>query len=69
MSYAQYGTIAASDYNNLVGAAVGGTANVLNTVWATGSAGAGYGQTALANVATGDTVSASSWANLILLYR
>jgi hypothetical protein len=65
MSYAQYGTIAASDYNNLIGAAVGSTANVLNTVWSTGSGAAGYGQTALANVATGDTVAASSWANLI----
>lgn len=65
MSYAQYGTIAASDYNNLIGAAAGSTANVLNTVWATGSAGAGYGQTALANIATGDTVTASTWANLI----
>lgn len=65
MSYAQYGTIQASDYNNLIGAAAGSTANVLNTVWATGSGAAGYGQTALANVATGDTVTATSWANLI----
>lgn len=65
MSYAQYGTIAASDYNNLIGAATGGTANVLNTVWSTGSGSAGYGQTALANIAIGDTVTASSWANLI----
>ena len=65
MSYAQYGTIQASDYNNLIGAAAGSTANVLNTVWATGSGAAGYGQTALANVATGDTVTATSWANLV----
>jgi len=65
MSYAQFGTIAAGDYNALVGANPGGTANVLNTVWATGSAGAGYGQTAEANVAVGDTVTATKWANLI----
>lgn len=65
MSYAQYGTIQATDYNTLVGANAGATANVLNTVWATGSAGAGYGQTALANVASGDTVTASQWANLV----
>ena len=65
MSYAQFGTIQASDYNNLIGNAAGTTANVLNTVWATGSAGAGYGQTALANVAIGDTVTATTWANLI----
>jgi hypothetical protein len=65
MSYAQFGTIQASDYNALVGAATGGTANVLNTVWSTGSSGAGYGQTAEANVAVGDTVTAAKWANLI----
>ena len=65
MSYAQYGTIQASDYNALVGANPGGTANVLNTVWATGSGGSGYGQTAEANVAVGDTVTAVKWANLI----
>jgi hypothetical protein len=38
---------------------------VLNTVWATGSGFAGYGQTAEANVAIGDTVTAVKWANLI----
>lgn len=65
MSYAQFGTIQASDYNTLVGAATGGTANVLNTVWSTGSSGAGYGQPAEANVAVGDTVTAVKWANLI----
>jgi len=65
MSYAQFGTIQADDYNALVGANPGGTANVLNTVWATGSSGAGYGQTAEANVAVGDTVTATKWANLI----
>lgn len=65
MSYAQFGTIQASDYNALVGANPGGTANVLNTVWATGSGGSGYGQTAEANVAVGDTVTAVKWANLI----
>lgn len=65
MSYAQYGSIQASDYNSLVGANPGSTINVLNTTWATGSAGAGYGQTAEANVAVGDTVTAAKWANLV----
>ena len=65
MSYAQFGTIQAADYNALVGANPGGTANVLNTTWATGSGAAGYGQTAEANVAVGDTVTAAKWANLI----
>ena len=65
MSYAQFGTIQASDYNALVGANPGTTANLLNTTWATGGGGAGYGQTAEANVAVGDTVTAVKWANLI----
>jgi hypothetical protein len=65
MSYAQFQTIAAADYNGLVGANPGSTANVLNTVWATGSGFAGYGQTAEANVAVGDTITAAKWANLV----
>lgn len=65
MSYAQYQTIAASDFNGLVGANPGSTTNVLNTTWATGSASAGYGQTAEANVATGDLITATKWANLV----
>lgn len=65
MSYAQFGTIAATDFNTLVGANPGTTSNLLNTTWATGGSTAGYGQTAEANVATGDTVTASKWANLV----
>lgn len=65
MSYVQYGSIQASDYNALVGGNPTGTANTLNAVWATGSAGAGYGQTAEANVASGDSITASKWANLV----
>jgi hypothetical protein len=65
MSYAQYGTIAASDYNGLVGAANSTSSGTLNAVWATGGTSAGYGQTAEANVAVGDTVTATKWANLV----
>jgi hypothetical protein len=65
MSYAQFDLIEATDYNNLIGAAASSTANRLNTVWATGSAGAGYGQTALANVSVGQVIAASEWANLV----
>ena len=65
MSYAQFQTIAAADYNGLVGANPGSTANALNTVWATGSGFAGYGQTAEANVAVGDTITAAKWANIV----
>ena len=65
MSYAQFGLIEASDFNTLVGGNPTATANTLNATWAIGSAGAGYGQTAQANVAASDTVLASSWANVV----
>lgn len=65
MTYAQYGTIAAADYNNLVGTNPNTTSGKLNTVWSTGGTTAGYGQTALATVATGDSVTATNWANLV----
>lgn len=65
MSYAQYGTIAASDYNTLVGGDPVTSSGTLNAVWATGGTNTGYGQTAEANVAVGDTVTATKWANLV----
>jgi len=65
MSYAQYGLIEAADFNNLVGGNPVTTANRLNTVWATGGTNAGYGQTPVANVAIGTTVTATNWASLV----
>lgn len=65
MTYAQYGTIAAADYNGLVGTNPNTTSGTLNTVWSTGGTAAGYGQTAVATVAAGDTVAAANWANLV----
>lgn len=66
MSYAQFGTVQATDFNTLVGGNPTSTANTLNATWATGSGSAGYGQTAVANVAAGQSVAASSqWAALV----
>ncbi len=65
MTYAQYNLIEATDYNNLTGGPSSTTANTLNVTWATGTGNAGYGQTALANVAIGDIVAAAAWANLV----
>jgi len=65
MTYAQYGLVQASDYNALTGGPTSTTANTLNVTWATGTGNAGYGQTAEANVAIGDTVTAAKWANLV----
>ena len=65
MTYAQYGSIAAADYNGLVGTNPNTTSGTLNTVWSTGGTTAGYGQTAEATVAVADTVTAAKWANLV----
>ena len=65
MTYAQYGLVEASDYNNLVGTNPGTGANKLNTVWAVGGGSAGYGQTAITNVSAGNTVTAAQWNNVI----
>lgn len=65
MSYAQYGLIEATDFNNLVGGNPSTTVNRLNTVWATGGTNAGYGQTPVATVAVGATVTATNWASLV----
>jgi hypothetical protein len=66
MTYAQYGTIAALDFNTLVGGNPVTSSGTLNTVWATGGTTAGYGQTAVANVAAGNTIAAlTQWANLV----
>lgn len=65
MSYAQGDKIDASDYNDIVGSNPSSTTNRINTVWATGSGSAGYGQTALSSVSTGSIVTATQWASLI----
>ena len=65
MSYAQFGLIQATDFNTLVGGNPTATANTLNATWATGSGAAGYGQTAVANVAAANTVLATSWNALV----
>jgi hypothetical protein len=65
MAYAQYGNIAAADYNALVGGNPATANGTLNTVWATGGTTAGYGQTALGNVTVGTQVYAADWANLV----
>lgn len=66
MTYAQFGTVQANDFNTLVGGNPTTTPNTLNATWATGGGTAGYGQTAVANVAAGQTVAAASqWATLV----
>lgn len=66
MTYAQFGTIQAADFNTLVGGNPTTTANTLNATWATGGGAAGYGQTAVSNVAAGNSVLASTqWSSLV----
>lgn len=59
MAYSSGGLIAATDYNTL--------GNNLATVWGTGTGNKGWGQdtSSFANVAAGNTVTASQWTNLI----
>lgn len=65
MTYAQFSSIDAVDYNTLVGGNPVTTIGTLNAVWGTGAGAAGYGQTPEGNVTVGSTVSASKWANLV----
>ena len=65
MTYSQGNLIQASDYNSFVGSVGTTTANTLNAVWSTGRGSAGYGQAAVSQVATGNTVVASNWNTLI----
>lgn len=66
MAYAQFGTIEAADFNTLVGGNPTTTANTLNATWATGGSTAGYGQTAVGNVAAGTNILASTqWSSLV----
>ena len=62
MTYTTGSLIQATDYNGFVST----TANAnVNTVIGTGSGDAGWGQTALATVSTGGTVTATQWSTLV----
>lgn len=62
MTYTSGSTIAATDYNGFVSTTSGAN---LNDVWSTGSGDKGWGQTAVATVATGGNVTATQWASLV----
>lgn len=62
MTYSSGGLIQATDYNGFASTTV--SANV-NNVWGTGSGNSGWGQTPLATVSTGGTVTATQWASLV----
>lgn len=64
MAWSSGGLVQASDFNTFVGGNPTTTANTLNATWATGGGQAGYGQTAVANVSAGSTVSATPWNQL-----
>lgn len=62
MTYSVGGLIEATDYNGFVSTNSGANVNV---IWGTGTSDAGYGQTALATVSAGGTVTATQWASLV----
>lgn len=61
MTYSVGGLIQAADYNGFVN----DSANNINAIWSTGSGDKGWGQTSIANVAAGGTVTATQWATLV----
>jgi hypothetical protein len=62
MTYSAGGLIQATDYNGFANT----TANAnVNGIWGVGSGDKGWGQSALATVSTGGTVSATNWASLV----
>lgn len=60
MTYTAGGLIEATDYNGFVS----NNASNVNALWSTGSGDRGYGETAVANVSAGGTVTATQWATL-----
>lgn len=65
MTYALYGTVQATDYNDLIGTNPNTTSGKLNTVWSTGGGTTGYGQTAIATLSAGNGVTSTQWATLV----
>ena len=61
MTYTAGSLIEATDYNGFVST----SANNVNDIWSTGSSDKGYGQTAIATVSVGGTVTATQWATLV----
>ena len=62
MTYTSGSTILATDYNGFVSTTAGAN---LNDIWSTGSGDKGWGQTAVATVSTGGSVTATQWASLV----
>lgn len=61
MAYTSGSLIEAADYNGFVNT----NGSNINEIWGTGTGDRGYGQSALATVAAGSTVTAAQWASLV----
>ena len=62
MTYSAGGLIQAADYNAFVSTNAGANVNI---VWGPGATSSGYGQTDIATVSSGGTVTATQWASLV----
>lgn len=62
MTYTAGSLIQPTDYNGFVSTTAGSN---INDVWGTGSGDKGWGQTALATVASTNTITATQWAGLV----
>jgi hypothetical protein len=66
MAYSKYGKIEADDLGaTLLGSSTSTSSTNINSVWSTGNGKGGYGQTAVAPVASNGTLLASQWAGVI----
>jgi hypothetical protein len=66
MTYSSGSLIQANDYNSFAGGSAANVSGQLNTILSTGKGSAGYGQTAVTNVAAvTDVVTATQWTTLV----
>ena len=66
MAYSKYGKIEANDLGStLLGAPTSTASTNINSTWSTGNGKGGYGQTAVASVASNSKLLASQWAGVI----
>lgn len=65
MTYSRGSTVAALDFNSLVGTNPTTTQNTLNSILSTGSGEFGYGQDPVSTVAVGGSITAENWFDLM----
>ena len=65
MTYSRGSTVAALDFNSLVGTNPTTAQNTLNSILSTGSGEFGYGQDSVSTVGVGEAITAENWFDLM----